>query len=203
MVLLGDGEFDSVELQTFLAQAHWDYVCRTAKNTQVYLDGAWQARRAEIPIWPGSRLPTSRTCCSRSKLMAQCSLILWWERRYAEPIYLVTNLDLVAEACHWYRRRMRIETFFSDQKSRGFHPGQKPHQRSATHGPIADRRLLGLHLDDLLGCPYPRWKAGRRLSIALIAAITFCFNWAWTLLDYYLNEGLPVPVDFQLYQRPL
>jgi hypothetical protein len=48
-------------------------------------------------------------------------VILWWDRRSAEPIYLVTNLDLVAEACHWYRRRMRIETFFSNQKSRGFH----------------------------------------------------------------------------------
>ena len=55
VVVLGDGEFDSVALQTFLAQAGWDYVCRTAKNTQVCLDGAWLSL-AEIAVWPGVRL---------------------------------------------------------------------------------------------------------------------------------------------------
>ena len=29
--------------------------------------------------------------------------------------------SVMEEACLWYRKRMRIETFFSDQKSRGFH----------------------------------------------------------------------------------
>ena len=43
LVLLGDGEFDSVELQTFLAQAHWDYVCRPPRAARVYQEGAWQA----------------------------------------------------------------------------------------------------------------------------------------------------------------
>jgi hypothetical protein len=38
-----------------------------------------------------------------------------------EPIYLVSNLELAGEACYWYQKRYRIETFFSDQKSRGFH----------------------------------------------------------------------------------
>ena len=54
-MVLGDGEFDSVALQTFLAQAGWDYVCRTAKNTQVCLDGAWSSL-AEIGVRPGVRL---------------------------------------------------------------------------------------------------------------------------------------------------
>ena len=41
LVLLGDGEFDSIELQTFVADAGWEYVCRTAKNTQVCQEGVW------------------------------------------------------------------------------------------------------------------------------------------------------------------
>lgn len=28
---------------------------------------------------------------------------------------------MLEEACYWYRKRFRIETFFSDQKRRGFH----------------------------------------------------------------------------------
>lgn len=53
VVLLGDGEFDSVELQTFLEKAGWDYVCRTAKNTQVCLEGVWMSLQACEP-WPDS-----------------------------------------------------------------------------------------------------------------------------------------------------
>ena len=40
---------------------------------------------------------------------------------YHEPLYLVSNMATAEEACRWYHKRFRIETFFSDQKSRGFH----------------------------------------------------------------------------------
>ena len=40
---------------------------------------------------------------------------------YKEPIYLVTNMASAEEACRLYTKRFRIETFFSDQKSRGIH----------------------------------------------------------------------------------
>ncbi len=53
VVLLGDGEFDSIELQTFVATVGWEYVCRTAKNTQVYHDGAWMSLDDCEP-WPDS-----------------------------------------------------------------------------------------------------------------------------------------------------
>jgi hypothetical protein len=32
-----------------------------------------------------------------------------------------TNLQPIEEALYWYRKRFTIETFFSDQKSKGFH----------------------------------------------------------------------------------
>jgi len=47
--------------------------------------------------------------------------VAWWRSDCQEPIYLVSNMDLVEEICMWYKKRFRIETFFSDQKSRGFH----------------------------------------------------------------------------------
>jgi hypothetical protein len=45
--------------------------------------------------------------------------ILWWEKGYKESIYLVTNVLVInvespQEACNWYKKRFRIETFFSD-----------------------------------------------------------------------------------------
>ena len=49
-----------------------------------------------------------------------------WATGYQEPLYLVSHLATAEEACHLYQKRFRIETFFSDQKSRGLHI-QKSH----------------------------------------------------------------------------
>ena len=48
------------------------------------------------------------------------TVIARWERGFAHPIYLVTNFELPDEALYWYKKRFQIETFFSDEKSRGF-----------------------------------------------------------------------------------
>src|SRR5688500_20177535 len=40
--------------------------------------------------------------------------------------YLVSNMSVAEEAIQYYKKRFRIETFFSDQKSRGFNI-QKSH----------------------------------------------------------------------------
>ncbi len=200
VVVLGDGEFDGVALQTFVTQAGWDYVCRTAKSTQVYLEGTWQAL-AEIDVWPGSCLPLEEVLFTQ-RGYGPVLVILWWDRRCAEPIYLVTNLELAAEACRWYRRRMRIETFFSDQKSRGFHV----HQSHISDPQRLARLLIAACLAYIwmvyLGtlCQLEGWQKvihrTDRCDLSL-------FQLGLAFLEYCLNEGMPVPVDFRLYQRPL
>jgi len=49
------------------------------------------------------------------------NLIVSWKDEYEEPLYLLTNIEPAREAIYWYQKRFTIETFFSDQKSRGFH----------------------------------------------------------------------------------
>jgi len=72
-----------------VTEAHWDYVCRTAKSTQVYQDGVWQSLD-EIDAWPGSRLPLEHVLFTR-QAYGPVLVIIWWDKHYAEPIYLVTN----------------------------------------------------------------------------------------------------------------
>ena len=52
---------------------------------------------------------------------ATLNVISWSGSEYEEPIFLITNMKNAYETCHYYRRRFRIETSFSDQKSTGFH----------------------------------------------------------------------------------
>jgi hypothetical protein len=124
VVFLGDGEFDGIDLQAAIAAAGWEYVCRTARNRIINDDGD-QFALSDIALAPGNCIDmpdVGFTYANYGPVM----VIAWWCKGHKEPIYLVTNMECTAEACHWYRRRFRIETFFSDQKSRGFNL-QKSH----------------------------------------------------------------------------
>lgn len=196
VVVVGDGEFDSVALQKTLADFDWDYVCRTASSTLVFYEGEWVSL-AHIEILRGDRFALQDVTFSKQEL-SPVTVILWWECSEDSPIYLVSNLDLAIEACSLYKKRMRIETFFSDQKSRGFHI-HKSH--------IADPQRLARLL--IAACLAYIW-------VIYLGTLAKVENWIETihrtdrcdlslfqlgldLLEYFLNEGIPIPVDFRLF----
>ncbi len=51
---------------------------------------------------------------------AHVSILALWEAKYEQPISLVTNMADLKAALVLYRKRAHVDTFFSDQKSRGF-----------------------------------------------------------------------------------
>ena len=118
VTVLGDGEFDGTEFQALLREWHWQYVCRTAPNLLMTVYGTTQ------PI--GNMAPTRgellavRPAWLTAEQYGPVSILAIWEEAYADPIYLVTNMLDLAAALAAYRLRAQIETFFSDQKSRGF-----------------------------------------------------------------------------------
>ena len=119
VTVLGDGEFDGTALQAALRQLHWQYVCRTAPNLLMTVDGR------EFHI--GDLVPTRgellavRPAWMTAEEYGPVSILAIWEAAYAEPVYLVTNMPDLEAARAAYRKRAHIETFFADQKSRGFH----------------------------------------------------------------------------------
>jgi len=118
VIFLGDGEFDSPELQAELAGYQWQYVCRTAKNILIGVDDDWMPL-TDLAVMRGQHVFCKKALFTKAAY-GPVMVIAWWEARYPEPIYLVSNLTSGQCACDWYRKRMHIETFFSDQKSRGF-----------------------------------------------------------------------------------
>lgn len=120
IVLLGDGEFDGIDLQTVINNFGWKYICRTGKNIKLFWEGeefnygdvtpCLQAR--EYIGMPNALFTNEKY----GPVLAICQL----KKRFKEPIFLVTNMNSAEEACKLYSFRFRIETFFSDQKSRGF-----------------------------------------------------------------------------------
>ena len=192
-IFLGDGEFDGIELQAALETIGLQYVCRTAKNTQLYEDDQLFSFH-DLLIQPDDLISVPNVWFTKEGY-GPVTVMAWWEQGYADPIFLVTNLDLPDEACYWYKRRFRIETFFSDEKSRGFHL-HKSH--------LADpQRLLALMIAACLAylwIVYLGLTAVRTDRVALIHRGHRCdwslFRLGLAWLDYLLNEELPIPISF-------
>jgi hypothetical protein len=119
VTVLGDGEFDGIDFQALLRQLHWQYVCRTAPNVLMTVYG----REWHIDALAPKRgdLLAVRPAWMTAAQYGPVSILAIWEPAYEAPIYLVTNMLDLDAALAVYRKRAHIETFFSDQKSRGFH----------------------------------------------------------------------------------
>lgn len=194
VTFLGDGEFDGIGLQGALDGYGWHYVCRTAKNI-IVCHHDHEFAFETVPLEPGERFSLPQVTL-RNQGYGPVHAIAWWGEGYDEPIYLLTNLEGVDEACDWYRKRARIETFFSDQKSRGFHL-----DKSHLSDPQRVSRLL------IAACLAYIWiidlgmRALRDEWRSLIHRTKRCdlslFQLGLRLLDYLLNEGKHIPVSFQ------
>jgi Transposase DDE domain len=121
VVLLGDGEFDGTRLQHTLQQVGWSYACRTATSTVAMWEGeTFRLDALGACLKPGRLIELQEVHCTR-KVYGPIMVLCCWATGYQEPLYLVSNMATAEEACRLYEKRFRIETFFSDQKSRGFH----------------------------------------------------------------------------------
>jgi len=195
IIFLGDGEFDGTTLQATVTAYGWEYVCRTAKNAQICEEG-YQFPLHEVDVQPGECVGLYDVSITH-QAYGPVLVIAWWKTEYKEPIYLVTNMSLVEEACYWYGKRFRIETFFSDQKSRGFNL-----QKSHISNPERVSRLM------IAACLAYIWivhlgvMAKRDGWAKIVHRTDRCdlslFQLGLDLLEHFLNEHLPIPVAFQM-----
>lgn len=108
VVFLGDGEFDSVDLQRALDENQWAYVCRTAVSTLID-DGFTCCKVGDLVPLAGERYASLPDVSLTGARYGPVHIIVWHEARYKEPIYLVTSLELAEEAMSYYRFRFKIE----------------------------------------------------------------------------------------------
>lgn len=195
VIFLGDGEFDGLGLQQQLTSYGWHYVCRTAQDI-ILTEETEEFKPKDLGLRPGQFRAIPQVSFSRQHY-GPVQVIAWWAKGQPQPIFLVTNMELAYEAWWWYKKRFRIETFFSDQKSRGFH-------------------LHKSHLDDpdrlatlmIAACLAYIWLvylgvfAKRTGWDKLIHRTDRCdlslFQLGLDLLEHFLNEAIPLPVAFHV-----
>ena len=197
VVFLGDGEFDGIDLQDTMNDFGWFYACRTAKSTvATWEDVTFHLDLLGNSIKPGRLIELKEVQFTRDAY-GPVMVLCCWAKGEAEPLYLVSNMSVAEEAIRYYQKRFRIETFFSDQKSRGFNI-----QKSHIEDPQRLSRLLIatclayiwiVYLGSL--CKSDGWQAiihrRKRCDLSL-------FRLGLQLLEHFLNEGLPIPVQFHV-----
>src|SRR5499426_4565148 len=197
VVFLGDGEFDGTALQDTLREMGWSYVCRTAMSTTAMWEG--ETFRLDVLgacLQPGRLIELKEAYVTR-EAYGPIMVLCCWAKGYHEPLYMVSNLATAEEACRLYQKRFRIETFFADQKSRGFHI-HKSHMSDVQR---LSRLLIATCLAYIwlvyLGSigAKDRWRhlihRRKRCDLSL-------FQLGFRLLEYFLNEEMPIPVQFHV-----
>jgi hypothetical protein len=119
VIFLGDGEFDGVDRQADRRGSGWQYVCRTASPLLISACGV-PFHVGDLAPQPGDELAVTPAWMTAERY-GPISLLAVWEPACPPPSSRVTNLrDLAAAVAH-HQKRAHSETFFSAQKSRGFH----------------------------------------------------------------------------------
>ncbi len=195
VVFLGDGEFDGIELLATLQGWGWNYVCRTAKNVVLY-EGEARFQPSDLLLQPGDCIELPEVGFTKAKYGPVLVSVVW-ERGWKEPLVLVSNLDFVEEAYPFYRKRFRIETFFSDLKSRGFYLCHSP-IRDPAH---LDRLLIAAFLAYVWLVCLGEWV----VQTGQVSCIHRCDRCDWSLfrlgvvwVEHCLNQELALWIQFAM-----
>jgi hypothetical protein len=197
VVLLGDGEFDGTRLQQTLQQAGWSYACRTATSTVATWAGeTFRLDALGACLKPGRLIELKEVHYTR-EAYGPIMVLCCWAKGYHEPLYLVSNMATAEAACRLDEKRFRIETFFSDQKSRGFHI----HKSHISDVQRLSRLLIATCLAYIwivyLGsvCEKEQWRhiihRRQRCDLSL-------FQLGLRFLEHLLNEEMSIPVQFHV-----
>lgn len=113
---------------------------RTSHSSLLLVAGQWQ-NYSDFELKRGERASLSGVGFSGEGYRAGRLLAVgYWDKGFDEPLYLISNLAEADQALAAYSLRYRIETLFSDQKTRGFRLNQS---RLANPARL-ERLLIGL-----------------------------------------------------------
>lgn len=194
VVLVGDGEFDGLNFQQLATAFGWQYALRTAHNRLLWENGDLFNFNQVLPMANTDVFFLPQVQLAQPQY-GPVQAVMWWKKTYHEPIFLLTNMELAYEACACYKKRFKIETFFSDQKSRGFHL-----HKSHLSDPERLNRLLFATCLAYIWIIFLGTLAFKEQWYRQIHRTDRCdwslFSMGLHLLHHFINYGLPILIDF-------
>ncbi|HBE47247.1 MAG TPA: hypothetical protein DDW76_00110 [Cyanobacteria bacterium UBA11369] len=124
LVIIGDREFDSVELAQWLQHQHLSFVFRQKQDRTFRQKRQKFQSLKSLQIKPGIKRFYRDIIWNQNQCHVRFNLAVYWKRRYKgkqeyEPLYLLTNLDDCQTTLSAYSKRFGIEAMFKDCKTGG------------------------------------------------------------------------------------
>lgn len=197
VTLLGDGEFDAIELQELCLDSGWNYALRTACNTVLFEEGErFQARDVSPHKTQDVHfIPKVEFTQKRFKYV---NFLCWHDqKRHQDPIYLVSNLLCPGEIIELYDQRYSIECLFKDMKSTSFNLHQTRLKKPEEVSNLILIAALAFILLTALAIQYdqPSWRRKVQRVRADRKVLSF-FTFAYKLIDYFVDYDLPFNFSF-------
>jgi hypothetical protein len=125
IIVLGDREFCSLDLASWLESRQVGFCLRLKKNTCVEVEHQLWQRLDELPIRPGLSFYYQGKRIRKTEPVSGFAVAAKYQRSYRgqsakSPWYILTNLESLTVAIQAYKRRMGIEEMFRDCKSGGY-----------------------------------------------------------------------------------
>ena len=118
VVVLGDGEFDSSTVVSYLKeQENWHYVCRTASNIKVFHEDEW-IRLDEFSLDNKCEKLYLDIIFTESGQVVNVNVAALWNYKKERHIFFVSSFSQLSEIKELYAYRFTIETLFSDSALR-------------------------------------------------------------------------------------
>lgn len=124
-VVIGDREFSSVGLASWLRQQNVKFVFRIKQSTHIYLPAFNYQPLSSLGLTPGTSLFLGSVEVTQQSGYGTFNIAAYWQRCYRkhrpdEGWYLLTNLPCLTSAVTAYKARFGIEAMFKDCKSGGY-----------------------------------------------------------------------------------
>jgi hypothetical protein len=198
VTLLGDGEFDAIEIQELCLANNWDYVLRTACNTVLFEEGEQFKARTVSPEKTHDVYFIPKVEFTQ-KRFRYVNFVCWHDqKRHEEPIYLISNLPCAGEIIEYYNRRYSIECLFKDMKSTSFNLHKTRLKKPQEINNLMIIAALAFILLTVLAVQYdePQWRKRVQRVRGDRKVLSF-FTFAYKLIDYFTDNDICFNFSFQ------
>lgn len=125
VIILGDREFCSVELGSWLRQKGVYFCLRLKRSEFIQIEGEIWVQLNTLGLSPGVSLYFSGVKVTKKKKVAGFNVACKWQRKYRgllsdEGWFILTNLASLEVAITAYKKRFGIEEMFRDFKKGGY-----------------------------------------------------------------------------------
>jgi hypothetical protein len=125
VIVLGDREFGSVKLASWLCEKQVKFILRVKQERYIQSEGSDYTRLSELGLLPGTSFYLCDVKVTKQKGFGTFDIAGYWQRKYRGKVadegwYLLTNIGSVKESINSFKCRSGIEAMFKDCKTGGY-----------------------------------------------------------------------------------